>query len=94
MLRSFIAGLALAGVLSAASALAQAPAAPAGPGVAPAGSVGSTADGVAPVTAGSTSAVGRTKPPGTAADGTRPDLDAKSRQLDRKIKTGICTGCK
>jgi hypothetical protein len=98
MLRPSIAGLALVGVLVALPAFGQAPASPGpaspGPGVAPAGSVGSTVDGAPPARAASTTAVGRTKPPGAAADGTRPDLDAKSRQLDRKIQTGICTGCK
>ena len=98
MLRPSIAGLALVGVLVVLPAFGQAPASPGpaspGPGVAPAGSVGSTVDGAPPARAASTSAVGRTKPPGAAADGTRPDLDAKSRQLDRKIQTGICTGCK
>jgi hypothetical protein len=99
MLRPSIAGLALVGVLVTLPAFGQAPASPGpgatpAPGVAPAGSVGSTVDGASPARAASTSAVGRTKPPGAAADGTRPDLDAKSRQLDRKIKTGICTGCK
>ena len=98
MLRPSIAGFALLGVLVALPAFGQAPASPGpaspGPGVAPAGSVGSTVDGAPPARAASTSAVGRTKPPGAAADGTRPDLDAKSRQLDRKIQTGICTGCK
>ena len=93
MLRPTIAGLALAGLLTASSAYAQAPATT-GPGLAPAGSVGSTSDGMAPAKAASTTAVGQTKPPGTAADGSRPDLDQKSRELDRKIKTGICTGCK
>lgn len=56
-------------------------------------STGTTVNGGAPVTTGSTTSVGQTKPPGTAADGTRPDLDVKSRELDHKIKTGICTGC-
>ena len=68
------------------------PASP-GPAPLPAGSVGSTVSGGLPSRAASTTAVGRTKPPGEAAPGTRPDLDAKSRQLDRKINRGICTGC-
>jgi hypothetical protein len=45
----------------------------------------------------STTAVGRTKPPGAPVGdglGTRPDLEVKSRELDRKINTGICSGCK
>jgi hypothetical protein len=87
------AALVLLGALLAVPAAAQSPASP-GLGTAPPGSVGSTADGAPPATTASTSAVGRTKPPGAAADGTRPDLEAKSRQLDRKIKTGICTGCR
>ena len=88
------AGLVLIGVLVAGPAGAQSPVTPPGPGVAPAGSVGSTVDGAPPARAASTTAVGRTKPPGAAADGTRPDLEQKSRELDRKIQTGICTGCK
>ena len=70
---------------------------PAGPGVAPVGSVGSTATGTAPDKTGSTTAVGQTKPPGTAVGedrGTRPDLERKSDELSRRINTGICTGCK
>ena len=66
----------------------------AAPTTAPAGSVGSTVDGGAPAKLGSTTAVGRTKPPGAAAPGTRPDLEEKSRALDRRINRGICTGCK
>ncbi|WP_298967781.1 hypothetical protein [uncultured Methylobacterium sp.] len=40
--------------------------------------------------------VGQTKPPGSAlgpGDGTTPELRRKSRDLDRKIDTGICIGC-
>ncbi|MDB5511379.1 MAG: hypothetical protein JWR08_862 [Enterovirga sp.] len=92
MVRPFLAGLALASALVALPAAAQTGA----PGVtvAPPGSVGATGTGGLPEAAGSTTAVGRTKPPGAAADGYRPDLEEKSRQLDRKINTGICTGCK
>ncbi len=63
------------------------------PGAAPGGSVGSTVGGAPAARAASTSSVGRTKPPGAAADGTRPDLEVKSRQIDRRIRTGICSGC-
>ena len=82
-----------------ASALAQsasglAPASPVAPGSPPAGTVGSTATGDLPLKTGSTTAVGQTKPPGDAAPGTRSDLEVKSRELDRKIDKGICTGCK
>ncbi|NNM73620.1 hypothetical protein [Enterovirga aerilata] len=87
-----IAALILAGALLALPAAAQSPPAPA-PATPPPGSVGSTVDGTIPARAASTTAVGRTKPPGAAADGTRPDLEAKSRQLDRRIRTGICAGC-
>ena len=87
------AALALGAALLATPALAQTPPAAPVTGTPQAGAVGSTVTGAAPAIAGSTSAVGRTKPPGAAADGSRPDLDAKSRQLDRKIKTGICKGC-
>ena len=69
----------------------------AGPGVAPAGAVGSTATGDLPAKTGATTAVGQTKPPGgTVGDrlGTRPDLEEKSRALDKKIDRGICSGCK
>ena len=70
---------------------------PAGPGAPAGGSVGSTATGGLPEKTGATTAVGQTKPPGTAVgdrEGTRPDLEAKSRELDRKIDRGICIGCK
>ena len=86
-LASFLA----ATILTVAPALAQAPSPPPRPGDA---SVGTTATGdLAPR---DTTAAGQTKPPGTAAGaglGTRPDLEAKSRELDRKIDTGICRGC-
>jgi hypothetical protein len=86
------AALALIGSLLAMPVAAQAPAAPPSGTVAP-GAVGATVDGSPPARAGATTAVGRTKPPGAAAAGTRPDLDDKSRRLDRKIRTGICKGC-
>ena len=86
------AALAVAAALLTTPAFAQTPTAPV-TATPPVGSVGSTVTGDPPARAGSTSAVGRTKPPGAAADGSRPDLDVKSRQLDRKIKTGICRGC-
>ena len=59
----------------------------------PAGSVGSTIDGAPPERAASTTAVGQTKPPGTAAPGTNPRLDQESRNLDKRIRNGICQGC-
>ena len=58
---------------------------------------GSTVDGRLPEKTGSTTAVGQTKPPGAPVgenEGTRPDLERKSRELDTKINQGICTGCK
>lgn len=67
------------------------------PGVAPSGTVGSTATGAAPEKTGATTGVGQTKPPGDAVGdnlGTRPDLEQKSKQLDQKIDKGICSGCK
>lgn len=45
---------------------------------------------------GSITGVGQTKPPGDpvgSGQGTRPDLERKSEELDRKINTGICKGC-
>jgi hypothetical protein len=68
----------------------------ASPGAAPLSSVGSTRTGGLPERAGATTAVGQTKPPGTAVGdglGTRPDLEEKSRRIDRQIQTGICSGC-
>ena len=44
----------------------------------------------------SVTATGQTKPPGAAVGdnlGSRPDLDEKSRELDRAINRGICRGC-
>ncbi|WP_407518791.1 hypothetical protein [Methylobacterium oryzisoli] len=41
-------------------------------------------------------ALGTTKPDGAPLDargGTRPDLDRRSRALDRLIATAICRGC-
>ncbi len=91
-------GLVLLGaLLASAPASAQSTAAPAAPppvAPAPAGSLGSTVDGGLPARAGATSAVGRTKPPGSTAPGTRPDLEEKSRRLGERISKGICTGCK
>ncbi|MDB5591415.1 hypothetical protein [Enterovirga sp.] len=45
---------------------------------------------------GGTTAVGRTKPPGSPVGdraGTTPELDRKSQALDRQITRGICKGC-
>jgi hypothetical protein len=94
MSRTSILALVLTGALLASPALAQVPAAQPGAATVPAGSVGATNDGSAPARAASTSAVGRTKPPGAAADGVRPDLEEKTRRLSRRINTGICAGCK
>ena len=86
-----LASLATVAILTVAPALAQAPPLPPRQGD---GSVGTTATGgLAPR---ATTATGQTKPPGEAGGaglGTRPDLEVKSRELDRKIDTGICTGC-
>ncbi|MGY2048571.1 hypothetical protein [Methylobacterium sp. JK268] len=41
-------------------------------------------------------ALGVTKPVGSPLDaraGTRPDLDRRSREIDRIIATAICRGC-
>ncbi|GJD47421.1 hypothetical protein OPKNFCMD_0129 [Methylobacterium crusticola] len=40
--------------------------------------------------------VGQTKPPGAAlgpGEGTSPEVREKSREVNRKIDTGICIGC-
>lgn len=63
----------------AASGLSPGPASPMG---------GSRAGVIAPT--------GQTKPPGAPVGdraGTTPDLDRKSRELDRQISKGICKGC-
>ena len=94
---SLAAGPALAQLSPSAPSSGLAPTAPVGSGAPAGGSVGSTATGGLPEKTGATTAVGQTKPPGTAVgdrEGTRPDLEAKSRALDRKIDRGICTGCK
>lgn len=87
-----IIALALGAALVAGSAAAQT-----APGALPApGAVGSTSTGDYPDRTGSITATGQTKPPGDAVGdglGTRPDLEGKSRELDRKIRTGICNGC-
>lgn len=44
----------------------------------------------------STTGTGQTKPGGDtldARDGTTPELENKSRDIDRKIINGICRGC-
>ena len=49
-----------------------------------------------PANTGSIAATGRTKPPGAPVGeglGTRPDLEKRSEELDRRIRTGICRGC-
>jgi hypothetical protein len=84
-------------VLVGGPALAQGDAAP-GPGAAPTpGAIGTTATGDTPQRTGAITGVGQTKPPGAAIGdelGTRPDLQERSRQLDRRIDTGICSGCR
>ncbi|KTS37783.1 hypothetical protein NS228_17475 [Methylobacterium indicum] len=43
-----------------------------------------------------TTGVGQTKPPGAALGpdaGLTPDLQARDREIGRKIETEICTGC-
>ncbi|KMO17044.1 hypothetical protein [Methylobacterium platani] len=43
-----------------------------------------------------TTGVGQTKPPGAALgpdSGLTPDLQARDREIQRAIETGICTGC-
>lgn len=45
---------------------------------------------------GSITETGQTKPPGAPVGdraGTTPELDRKSRELDRQISKGICRGC-
>lgn len=91
----FAAGPSFAQTTAPSSGLA--PASPMAPTTPPAGSVGSTVNGGAPDRTGSTTAIGQTKPPGDAVGermGTRPDLEAKSKELDQKINKGICVGCK
>jgi hypothetical protein len=64
------------------------------PAPAPAGRTGT---GDVPQRTGAITGLGQTKPPGTALGdtlGTRPDLQEKSRQLDRRIHQGICSGCR
>jgi hypothetical protein len=86
-------------MLMAGPALAQDPAAPAAePATGPAttGSIGTTAPATGPQRIGALTRVGQTKPPGSALGddlGTRPDLLARSREIDRRINVGICSGC-
>lgn len=98
-MRRFLAGGILAATLAVGSALAQvgAPGSPAG------GRTGY----IPPVTdaapqsgaAGSTGAIaptGKVKPPGSPLgqeDGKAAALDRRQRELDRRIRTGICRGC-
>lgn len=54
------------------------------------------ASGAAGDRTGSIAPSGQTKPPGDPVGeglGTRPDLEQKSREIDSKIRTGICKGC-
>lgn len=49
-----------------------------------------------PATTGATTRSGRVKPPGSALgaeDDRQAELDRRGRELDRRIKTGICRGC-
>lgn len=88
----FVAGPTVAQTTAPSSGLA--PASPMAPATPPAGS---TVNGGVPDRTGSTTAIGQTKPPGDPVGermGTRPDLEAKSKELDQKINKGICVGCK
>ncbi len=61
----------------------------------PTGGIPPAADGAGDRT-GSLTGAGQTKPPGSPVGdnlGTRPDLEQKSREIDRQISTGICKGC-
>jgi hypothetical protein len=96
MRTQWLAALALGAILTAGlisgAASAQSAAAPGAPAA-----IGSTATGGPPERAGSVTSVGQTKPGGAAVGddlGTRPDLQEKSRKLDRQINQGICNGCK
>ena len=94
MQRSWLTALAFGAALLAVPATAQTAGSPA---TAPSPSVGSTAGGGMPDRTAATTSVGQTKPAGAAVGddlGTRPDLQQKSRELDRRIDKGICTGCK
>jgi hypothetical protein len=94
MKRSLLTVCALGTALVAGPALAQTTSSPA---AAPPASVGTTVNGGLPDRTASTTAVGQTKPAGAAVGddlGTRPDLQQRSRELDRRIDKGICTGCK
>jgi hypothetical protein len=49
-----------------------------------------------PADTGSITPTGRVKPPGAPVGeslGTRPDLERRAQELDRRIRTGICRGC-
>lgn len=94
-----LAALTVASLGFAAPAFAQAtPPASTGAGpstTSPAGGIPSATGGAGDRT-GSLTGTGQTKPPGDAVGdrlGTRPDLERKSEDLDRKINTGICKGC-
>ena len=58
--------------------------------------VSGEATGSSPSSTGSITSTGRTKPPGAPVGeglGTRPDLEKRAEELDRRIRTGICRGC-
>ena len=87
-----------AGLVAGAASAQTAP--PASSGLSP-GSASPTG-GIPPATGGagdrtgSITATGQTKPPGSTVgpeQGTRPDLETKSKELDEKINRGICRGC-
>lgn len=87
-----LAGILFAAALTVGPALAQDPVsnAPTPPGGIP------PASGAAGDRTGSITGTGQTKPPGDTLGGragTTPELERKSRQLDREITTGICKGC-
>ncbi len=97
-MKRIIASIALAAALGSAPAFAQGSSIGTGSaGAAPAATAAiPPASGAAGDRTGSITGTGQTKPPGTAVGeglGTRPDLDQRSRQLDRQIQTGICKGC-
>jgi hypothetical protein len=90
--------LAAAACLASATAMAQP--APSVDARSPA-TAGPTPAPVAP-TGRNVTATGQTKPPGAAVapnapidnrTGLTPELDRKSRELDRQISKGICKGC-
>ncbi|TDR89249.1 hypothetical protein [Enterovirga rhinocerotis] len=98
-MKRIIASLGLAGWILSGAALAQPASNPdtviRGGGIPPVGDAPPATAGAADRT-GSIAETGRRKPPGAPlgeGSGTRPDLDRKSQEIDRRIRTGICRGC-